>query len=764
MVEPFSKSQWITTLNLASNEKKEIRARRYSRKGLREERRAPLFRNEFSLERKFQSAKLNICGLGYYEAWINQKRVGDHVLDPAQSDYEHRVFYVSHDITSLIQRGNNCIGIMLGNGWYNQDRVWGRNGLSYGTPRLICELQILLDDGTSFIIGSNTSWKCSQGPVTENNIYAGECYDARLEVSNWNVPGFNDSLWSSAVKVDGPGGTLILQKMPPIRKIEELKPINIAEIENGNYLVDMGQNFSGWARIQVEAESGTEITIRFAETIAIDGNIDTASTGVFATKVEQIDRYITKGDGLEIWEPRFTYHGFRYVEVSGWPGDLTENNITGFVVHTDLPVVGKFECSDERLNLLHDMALWTHRSNIHSIPEDCPARERCGWLGDANMVAEFSMWNYNGKSFWEKFLGDLETTRSNNKGIPCDVSPGKRCTRWNANPDWAAVFIMLPWYLYVQYGDSKVLNRHWKGMGQLMDYFKKTANNWILEKGYGDWFDPGGESICTHTPPSLTSTFWFYRCAMVMSQISSVLKLPNKAKEYNLWAKHIKESVIDKFYNRDLGTFGSQTANAMALSFKIIPTGEEEHILKALIADIKNRDNHMNTGIMGVRFLFEVLTQYGYGELALALMHQNTYPSFGDLILRGATTLWEYWGEKEHDINHGARSLNHPMMGGYDNWLFNTLAGIRADPEKPGFKHFYLTSHPLSGINWVKCHYTCSYGKIESNWKFTNGEFEWNVFIPQGTSATVTLPFSHNIQKLESGKHKFILTLKIQSK
>jgi alpha-L-rhamnosidase len=750
----FQQSQWIAMPdNIGSLASKKGR-RKDSRKKNPELNHAPMFRHEFNISDSVVSATMNICGLGYYEASINNQRVGDHVLDPAQTDYEERVFYVSYDTMEYLTTGKNCIGVMLGNGWYNQDRVWGKKGFSYGQPKLICELHITLVNGNKIIIGSNGSWKCAPGPVTDNNVYAGECYNANLEHLGWDTINFDDSAWTNAVLASSPGGKMELQEMPPIRKIEDIQPINITLIGEGQYIVDMGQNFSGWARIQVNTDAGVEIRLRFAETIDIEGNIDTASTGLFATKVEQIDCYITKGTGVEIWEPRFTYHGFRFVEVSGWPGDLSVENIIGVVVHTDLHLAGEFECSDERLNQLHRMVLWTHRSNIHGIPEDCPARERCGWLGDANMIAEFSMWNYQAKIFWEKYLGDIETTRSTNKGIPCNIAPGKRGEKSNANPDWAATLIMLPWYIYVQYGDSKVLNNHWKGMTTLMKYYKKSAKKWIITRGYGDWFDPGHISICTHTPPSLTSTFWFYRCAIVMKAAAKVLKISSKAEEYTNWAHRIKDSAIHKFFDPESGSFGSQTANSMALEFGIVPKGENSRILKALVTDIKERNIHLSTGIMGVRFLFEVLTRHNYGDLALALMHQNSYPSFGDLISRGATTLWECWGEKEHDKQHGARSLNHPMMGGYDNWFYNTLAGIRPDPTNPGFKHFFLAPHPISGLKWTRTYYNCPFGRITSDWSVSDGVLEWTIEVPQGTTATVSLPFTQQTKHLKPGQHK----------
>jgi alpha-L-rhamnosidase len=713
---------------------------------------APLLRRTFMCERPLAEAVLCICGLGYHEAWINGARVGDHVLDPAQTDYERRVLYVRHDVTALLRKGTNALGVVLGNGWYNQDKVWGTNGFAYGQPRLMTELQLRYADGSSDIVRADDQWLWTPGPITANNVYAGECYDARLEVADWCLPGLDDSGWVKALPMDPPGGELLEQTMPPMRRIDELKPVAIREIKPGLFVVDFGQNFAGWVRIQVSASAGMEIVLRSAETVFPDGMIDTASTGVFATKVEQIDRYICKGQGTETWEPRFTYHGFRYVEVTGWPGPLLPEQVRGIVVHNDLPVAGAFECSDDRLNTLHRMALWTLRSNLHGFPEDCPAREKCGWLGDANLIAEYALWNYDAKSFLEKYLGDIETTRRLNAGIPGNVAPGKRCTRGAAQPDWAAAFIMLPWYLYLYAGDIEVVRDHWQGMTQLMAHLKTECSGWIVPGGHGDFFDPGTEAIVQHTPPPLTSTLWFFRCASVMSAMAEVLGGPDAAAMYREWQSCIAAALKECFFDEASGSFGSQGANVLALAFDVLPD-EDARILAALVGDIRSRGNHMNVGVMGVRFILEVLTRRGEGELALVLMRQDAYPSFGHLIRRGATTLWECWGEDEHDRKYGARSLNHPFMGGYDNWFFNTLAGILPDPGNPGFKHFFLEPHPVKGVDSVGCHHDCRYGRIGSNWRIAAGVFIWEVLVPAGTTATATLPFGGGVVELVAGKH-----------
>lgn len=723
---------------------------------------APMLRREFTVAGPVQSATLHICGLGYHDAWLNSRHVGDHVLDPAQTDYESRVFYAVHDVTGFVRGGQNCLGIMLGNGWYNQDRVWGKQGLSYGQPCLKCALHVASTTGTTQVITSDEAWKWAPGPVRENNIYAGEIYDARHEQPGWDAPGFDATGWKRARVVTGPAGKLEPQPLPPMRRIEEMVPKAISSTSDGACIVDFGQNFAGWVKVQLDSQvpAGTRITMRFAETVAADGRLDTGSTGVFATRVEQVDTYIAKGEGTETWEPRFTYHGFRYVEVTGWPGELHPRNIAGVVVHTDLPTAGSFTCSDERLNRLHQMALWTHRSNIHGIPEDCPARERCGWLGDANMVAEFSMWNFQARSFWEKYLDDIETTRARNRGIPANIAPGKRGTRGNANPDWAAAFIMLPWHVYVHHGDPAVLQQHWAGMNDLMAHYRRMAmNGWILQDGFGDWFDPGAPGIVKHTPPSLTSTLWFYRCARVMMDVARVLQCPGLAEKYAGWSERIKAAVIAAYYKpgpSGTGTFGSQTANAMALAFGLVPDGEASSIVTSLVDDIIQHQVHVTTGIMGIRYLFEVLSEQQHGDIALALMRQDTYPGFGDLIARGATTLWECWGEPEHDRVHGPRSLNHPMMGGFDNWFYTSLAGIRPDPARPGFQHFFLAPCAIDGLEWVTCWHDTPKGRIASEWRRTGTALEWTVQVPPGTTATITLPLSKQKQELGPGIHHLV--------
>lgn len=724
---------------------------------------AAMLRREFSLQSPITQASLHICGLGYYEAWINDQRIGDHQLDPAQTNYDKLCFYVTHNVTNHLQAGSNAIGVIIADGWYNQNKVWEDGmGYSYGQPKLIANLEISLADGSNFLLPTDTNWLCSTGAIRSANIYAGEVYDARMEQPGWNTPGFDDSNWENSIEMPPPGGILNPQNIDPIKEIETVKPICITRQSEDSYLVDMGQNLSGWVRIIPKAPEGTQISMTFAEAVNKKGKIDTASTGVFATNVEQKDTYICKGGGEEVWQPRFTYHGFRYVEVKGWYGELTPDDITAVVVHTALTPAGAFECSDARLNKLHEMALWTHRSNIHGLPEDCPARERCGWLGDAHIICEYSMYNFDGLAFWEKFLDDIETSRLANDGLPFNIAPGKRICR-TATPDWMAAMILIPWKLYVLSGKLNLLEKHFQGMTRVMDHFIELSQGWILEGGYGDWCDPKNSTRPTYTPAKITTTAWFYECSRIMADTSELLNQNELAGKYRKQSENIRKAFITEFYNPQTCSFGSQTADTLALNFALVHKHQIPLVVESLVGNIRDiHQTHHTVGIMGMRYLFEVLSRFGHGELAMGLLHQDSYPSFGDLINRGATTLWEYWGEAEVDQADGPRSLSHPMMGGFDNWFYNTLGGINPDPQRPGFEHVILKPIPHAGLKWVRTHYNSPHGKIESNWKIIDGVFEWIVSLPKGVMATATLPDSCKPKTLPPGTHKLNCRLKFR--
>lgn len=703
---------------------------------------APLLRKSFVVNEEVEEAYLYISGLGYYEVFLNGSKVGDNVLDPGQTDYEKRTFYVSYDMTGKLKQGENVMGVILGNGWYNQNRVnhgkFGWKDVVYGSPRVIAQLHLVFGDGREEVITSDESWSCFPGPILSNNIYSGEVYDARRESEGWSRPGFDDSGWSRAKEMSPPGGKLVSQKIQPIKKNLVLDPVSIRYPKPGICVLDMGQNFSGWIKLKhLDAEPGTSIRLRFSESLDDRGMIDPASTGVYATYVVQTDSYICKGGGDETWEPRFTYHGFRYVEVSGFPGRARLSNFEGIAVYSAMETRGEFECSDALINRIHQTALWTLKSNVHSIPTDCPHRERCGWLGDAHLMAEMAMFNFDSHLFWKKYVRDIETTRAG--GLPPNISPGRRFGG-EAKPDWGSAFIILPWYMYLYYGDISVAEEHWEGMSVFMRHCEERAENFILNDGLGDLFAPGSV-MPVETPVALTSTAFFYYDALIMARMAEALGKEDEAGGYTRLARQIKTSFIRAFFNMESNTYGSQTANSLALFFELTPEGKEQQIAESLAHDIDQRGGHHSTGIMGSRHLYWVLGHSGFGSKAYEILNQTGYPGFRDLFRQGATTCWEYWGEAIIDSTSlGVRSKNHPFQGAFDAWFYNGIAGINPDPGNPGFKRIIFRPQIINDLSFARASYMSDYGLIKSEWERQESTISWEISVPANTTALVYIP------------------------
>ena len=688
--------------------------------------RSPLFRKRFNLTSVPSRACAFICGLGYFELYLNGRRVGDHVLDPAQTDYETRALYVGHNVTDFLTAGENVVAVMLGNGFFNQDRVWG--GMSYGLPRMIFQLHVEESDKPTIV--SDASWLTTAGPVIENNVYAGETYDARREIEKWSEVGCDESKWTAAKEVESPTKALEPQTMPPIRRTKTLEPVKITKLPSGATIFDFGQNFAGWARLRVSgARAGAPIRLRTAESINADGTLDTASTGVFATRVEQIDTYVPKGGGEETWEPRFTYHGFRYVEVSGLAGAATKETLQGIVVHTDLEPIGTFACSDPVLNRIYETAKWTLLSNVHGIPTDCPAREKCGWLGDAQITSEFALLNFDAGSFYAKYLHDIETSWHGD--APGDVAPGKRCSAPNGHLDWGLAIVFVPWHVYLYGGgDEAILRDHYDSMRRFMLAARKQAKDGILSHGYGDWCPPGSVEPPL-TPPALTTTAWFVHAARIMQRVATIVKRDEDVATFAAMAKEYLAAFNHTFFKRDKQTYGSQCADAMALELDLCLADQVTAVAASLNRDVVEvHKTHHTTGIFGSPFLYSALARHGYGSTSLALLRQTTYPSIGYLFSLGATTFWECWGEKELDDKWGARSKNHPMQAAFVAWIHQGLAGINYSPDRKLILRPQFIDDPT--LTEVKA----THRGITSAWKNVGNHFNWHIELPPATTAT----------------------------
>lgn len=711
---------------------------------------SPLMRKSFALTKKIESAQIAVAGIGLYELYVNGKKVGDRVLDPAQTSYEKFAFYVVHDVTKLLNPKQNAIGIMLGNGFYGQNAAYNFN-LNYGQPRAIAILQLKYSDGTTETIGTDESWKASTGPVLFDNIFFGETYDARRVINNWISPAFDDKLWQTVEIMKSPTEKLVEQKLEPIRKIRTVLPKTILPAEEG-WIIDMGQNMSGWLHMKVKEKAGTVIKMQYAEHLMPDRkNIDPASTGIHVTGHTQTDFYICSGKGVESWEPRFTSHGFRYVQITGLSKKPELKNFTGWLVRSDVTRTGTFECSDPLINKFYNVSLWTIESNIQGLLSDCPHRERCAWMGDTYVVAEAASFNFDMKKFWQKTAADIPTTLGKEKThpldslpqdhrAPCNVGLGKRLNL-QARPDWGAATVMVPWYSYVHYADTAIVKDSWSLMTGWMTYLDEIVQkNGIIIRGYGDWCPPG-TNTAINTPVALTSTALYYQSLVAMQKMALVVDDTKASEAYAQKAIVVRNAFNQRFFEEKTYSYGSQTGNIFALFSQIVPVGKEQGVAERLADYImKDSKGHYTTGIFGHRPLYTVLNDYGHADVTKHLWTLTTYPSLGFMTeVHNLTT----WAENPYDWPIGERyrrnSYNHPMQAGFAASFHESLGGIRPDENKPGYKAFFLRPKFVPDLNWVKVTLKTQFGTISSAWKRKKGSVVWSVTVPKNTTAQVQL-------------------------
>ena len=735
----------------------------------------PLYRKSFILSEKPKNSVIHISGLGYYELYVNGKKVGDHVLDPGQTNYDDYAFYVTYDLSKYLQKGNNTVGVMLGDGWYNQDKVWDGKFI-YGKPTFWCQLDLF---GNQFKqIVSDPSWQWIDGPIISSNLYAGEVYDARKEVKNWAGNISATASWKSVILAKKYPTILKPQDIQPIKKMAELKVKSFYKTAKGSYIFDLGQNFSGWNKIKVKAPIGTQITLTMAEEIYPDSTLNTTTTGTFATKVIQQEKYIAKGVGIEEWEPRFTYHGYRYVEVEGLSNPPEKDLLTGIVIYSSVKDVGSFSCSNDQINKLHQLSYWTMISNFHSIPTDCPHREKCGWLGDAHAMGPSTIYNFDMQNFWLKYMDDIHSTAKKatntifhlgkNKffrngfkeaGIPFMVAPGKRLPG-AASPDWGTAVVQLPWFLYKYYGNQNALEKFYPDMQQWVDYVGDLAKGHIVYEGLGDWCPPGDiENI--DCPIEVSSTAFHYYDLTIMQQVAGILGKTEDSVLYNESAALVKKAFIQKFYNPQLNSFGSHTANAMALDFGLIPNGKGKLVADAIAKTSKEQfKGFMYAGIFGLQRLFDQLSSNQNEQTAYDILNKKGDYSF-ELMWKkyDATTLWEVLpiDTLQQKVEKTARrSHNHPMQAGFDAWFFYGIAGIKPEINSPGFKKIILSPQLTQQLDWAKGSYHSVYGEIISNWKKDENQLMWEIKIPVGTSAHIKLPEHYSKMTIKNSENQII--------
>jgi alpha-L-rhamnosidase len=708
---------------------------------------APQLRKEFSVSKEIERARVYSSALGLYELNLNGEKVGADYFAPGWTDYNKRVQYQTYDVTKMLKQGKNAIGAILGEGWYAGKIAWfGKN--QYGNnPALLMQLVIEYSDGTKETITTDNSWKAAKGPIIANDIYAGETYDARKELNGWNQPGYDDSGWKAVKVKDDYKGKLVAQADPPVQVEQEIKPKKVTEPKPGVFVFDLGQNMVGSVRLKVKGNAGKVVTIRHGEVLSPDGTVYTANL----RSAEATDRYILKGEEDEVYEPRFTFHGFRYVEITGYPGTPTVDAITGRVMHTAAPFTGKFETSSDMLNQLQSNITWGQRGNFLSIPTDTPARdERLGWTGDINVFIGAATFNMNvAKFLGTKWLTDLRDAQSADGAFP-DVAPKACCGEGSAG--WGDAGVTVPYTIWQRYGDTRVIEENYDAMVKWIDYLKENSNGYIRpNSGYGDWLN-----INDNTPNDFIGTAYFAYSTKLLSEMAKAIGKEDDAQKYEQLFNDIKTALI-KSYVLDDGRLKveSQTGYVLALYMDLLPDSKRKIAAERLVDLIKSRDWHLSTGFLGTRDLLPVLAENGYLDVAYRLLNNDTFPSWGYQIKNGATTMWERWDSIKPDGTFqdvGMNSFNHYAYGAVGDWMYQNIAGIQPEPKDPGYKSFIIKPRPGGNLTHAKGEYDSEYGKITSDWKYEGDVFNLSITVPVNTTSTVYVPAENKLAVVEARK------------
>ena len=701
-----------------------------------------LLRHEAVITKKVESAKAYITGLGFYEFFINGNRVGDHLLAPAKTPYHKYTLYDTYDVTSFLNEGPNAFGIHLGNGWYNPYKKWWNMYRMqwFGSKKAIAQINVKFCDGTSAIINTDGDWLWSLGPVKYNCVYDGEVYDANLEQQGWSEPGFDDSDWKHVSVFSNYKPPLISHRMPAIKVKQIFKPREIKVTVKGMRVFDMGQNFSGWARIEAKGKKNCIMKVRFAEDIRPDSTIDISSNENANAAVE----YILKGNQVEIYEPRFTYFGFRYIEITSANGPLDIINVEGSALYSDNQLSGQFECSNLLVNKIHNATVWSQKSNMLGYPMDCPQRdERLGWLGDAQVTAEEAMFNFNMALFYENWLEGIKENQDEKTGDIPIISP--RPYIKDDGIEWSSTYIIMLWQYYTFYGDKRILARHYMSMKRYMNFLESLSDHMILPKGWiGDW----GSMVegWKEGEPASVPTAYYFQNAQIMSDIADVLGMPDDKEYFNKLASLIRDEYNRSFLHTLTANYndGSQMANSFPLYLGMVPENLRSKVLDNLVDDIVvTHKNHLTTGVLGTKYMPEALVMGGRADVAWKIINQKSSPCWNDMMNR-YTTMCEFWTLKQ--------SKNHVMMGSIDAWFYKYIAGIQPDASQPAFSSFMVKPVILDSLYYAKATIETIRGTISSQWSIDRDLFSLHVQVPFNTTAEVYLPGKSDDEIKESGK------------
>jgi alpha-L-rhamnosidase len=730
----FNDAQWAESRVIRSFNLEDLSWLKNSRPAPR----STMIRKEFKASGKIRKARAYVTGLGNYRLLINGSVVGEDFLTPGWTDYNKRIQYQVYDIGNLLIKGQNAIGMLLGNMWWSSGLGWaGGTQYSSGPVRGLCQVEIEYANGKRTLFITDETWKAHTSPIIENTIYNGETYDARLEINGWSSPGLDDSEWSD-VRLFTEQDDLILsaQSGPPIRIMKEIMPLSVSEVEPGKFVFDMGINMVGIACLKVSGEAGTKITLRFAELLHDDGTV--AQENLRSARAT--DYYILKGSVEETWHPWFTYHGFRYVQMEGYPGTPQKESLTGLQMYSSAPETGQFECSSDLLNKIWQNVLNSQKGNMYSVPTDCPQRdERLGWTGDAQMFSPTANYNMNMAPFFTKWVRDM-TDSQTKEGWICDVNPAI-VVSGPGKPAWGDAITVVPWMVYKFYGDKKILENSYEGMKAWVEYMRRESKNnlYIFDQngwgGYGDWI------AVVESPKAPISAAYYYYSTTLLAKTAEVIGKHDDAMTYFELAEEIKSAFNKKYLDiRTLNYMGAtQTANLLPVAFGITPDEYRKKVVDNVASNVIKRGKHPSTGFLGTGYILPVLSEWGYHELAYEVANQTTYPSWGYMVEKGATSMWELWNSDTEPPDQ-MNSRDHFALGSVVEWYYANLAGIRPDEAEPGFKHSIIAPMPADELTWAEGKTETVYGPISCNWYRTDRGIKIDISIPPNTRATVKLP------------------------
>ena len=725
---------------------------------------APYFRKTFQTAKAIRSARIYIAVGGLYELYVNGERIGDHRLDPMYTRFDRRNLYVTYDVTQQLRNGNNAIGVLLGNGWYNHQSkaVWDFDRAPWrNRPTFCLDLRITYTDGSVATIPTDLSWKTASGALVFNSIYTGEHYDARLDKKGWNMPDYDDSKWHGVGFRSAPSQHVAAQQTRPIRHVQAFAAQKVEKVDDKTYLFDFGQNMAGVTRIRVSGEAGTVLRIKHGERLGKDGRLDLSNIDVYyrgdkEKEPFQTDILTLSGDDDEFMA-RFNYKGFRYVEVTAdRPIELDQNSLTAYFMHSDVPAVGEIRTSSELVNRLWRATNCSYLSNLMGHPTDCPQREKNGWTGDGHFAIESALYNFDGITVYEKWLADHRDEQQPNGVLPDIIPTGGWGYGTDNGLDWTSTIAIIPWNLYLFYGDIKPLADCYENIKRYVDYVDRNSPNHLTTWGRGDWVP-----VKSHSNKEFTSSVYFYVDATILANTAKLLGKTADYEYYSTLAAQIKEAVNSKYLNRETGIYadGSQTEQSVPLQWKIVPEEMIAKVAANLARKVEEAGFHLDVGVLGAKAILNALSENGYPATAYKVAAQDTYPSWGWWIVNGATTLLENWDlEAERDI-----SDNHMMFGEIGAWFYKGLGGIFPDPDQPGFKHILLRPNFVKELTWFEAKHDAPCGQIVSSWRW-NGKrkVDYEVVVPANSTATLHLPTSAegvNDIHLEAGKHHFSLNV-----